>query len=205
MLVDDSIISIFFWQLLGRSVAPVPPIGQGSTLYDLRQGAALALTGQTLRDTLNSSTVELLTTYIGQGNERVFEKDIHVSLDNDTTRVNTMWMIDDVMAGGQQVSQYTQLRSDQKVAEEHNRGSQFTPMIAHWKSGDTALPSRPFVSFFQLYATASTINATVTPYHISISYPNATQEGTDRFQYLVGDIPAPYYASGEVVSCSNSA
>jgi hypothetical protein len=73
-------------------------------------------------------------------------------------------------------------------------------MIAHWKSGDTALPSRPFVSFFQLYATASTINATVSPNHISISYPNVTQEGTDRFQYLIEDIPAPYYASGEVVS-----
>jgi hypothetical protein len=75
-------------------------------------------------------------------------------------------------------------------------------MIAHWKSGDTALPTRPFVSFFQLYATASTVNATVTPNHISISYPNTTQEGTDRFQYLIGDIPAPYYASGNVVSHS---
>jgi hypothetical protein len=107
MLVDDSIISIFFWQLLGREIAPVAPIGQGSTLYDLRQGAALALIGQTLRDTVNSTTIAMLTTYIGEGNARVFEKDIRVSLDNDTTRVNTMWMTDDLMAGGQQVSQST--------------------------------------------------------------------------------------------------
>jgi hypothetical protein len=199
MLVDDSIISLFFWQLLGREVAPVAPIGQGSTLYDLRQGAAFALTGQTLRDTLDSSTIDMLTTYIGQGNQRLFEKDIRVSLDNDTTRVNTMWMIDDVMAGGQQVSPYAPLRANVQINEEYNRGSQFTPLITHWKSGDTALPSRPFVSFFQLYATASTINATVTPYHISISYPNTTQEGSDRFQYLIGDIPAPYYASGRIV------
>jgi hypothetical protein len=71
MLVDDSIISLFFWQLLGREVAPVAPIGQGSTLYDLRQGAAFALTGQTLRDTLDSSTIDMLTTYIGQGNQRL--------------------------------------------------------------------------------------------------------------------------------------
>ena len=97
------------------------------------------------------------------------------------------------------------LQADGQVAEVSNRGSQFTPLIAHWKSGDTALPSRPFVSFFQLYATASTINATVSPNRISISYPNVTQEGTDRFQYLIGDIPAPYYASGEVVSGNLSA
>jgi hypothetical protein len=103
MLVDDSIISIFFWQLLGRKVSPVAPIGQGSTLYDLRQGAAFALIGQTLRDTVNSTTIDMLTTYIGQGNQRVFEKDIRVSLHNDTKRINTMWMTDDLMAGGQQV------------------------------------------------------------------------------------------------------
>jgi len=205
MLVDDSIISIFFWQLLGRKVSPVAPIGQGSTLYDLRQGAAFALIGQTLRDTVDSTTVDMLTTYIGEGNQRVFEKDIRVSLDNDTTRVNTMWMVDDLMAGGQQVSEYMLSKLTEQVAEVSNRGSQFTPMITHWKSGDTALPSRPFVSFFQLYSTASTVNATVTPYHISISYPNATQEGTDRFQYLIGDIPAPYYASGEIVSIILSA
>jgi hypothetical protein len=105
MLVDDSIISIFFWQLLGREVAPVAPLGQASTLYDLRQGAAFALVGQTLRDTVDSSTVGMLTTYIGQGNQRVFEKNIRVSLDNDTTRVSTMWMTDDLMVGGQQVGQ----------------------------------------------------------------------------------------------------
>jgi hypothetical protein len=105
MLVDDSIISIFFWQLLGRKVSPVAPIGQVSTLYDLRQGAAFALIGQTLRDTVNSTTIDMLTTYIGQGNQRVFEKDIRVSLHNDTKRINTMWMTDDLMAGGQQVSE----------------------------------------------------------------------------------------------------
>jgi hypothetical protein len=114
MLVDDSIISIFFWQLLGRKVAPVAPIGQGSTLYDLRQGAAFALVGQTLRDTVDSSTVEMLTTYIGQGNQRLFEKDVRVSLDNDTTQVNTMWMTDDLMAGGQQVGQDTHSKLTQR-------------------------------------------------------------------------------------------
>lgn len=38
MLIDDNIISIFFWMLLGRDVSPVAPIGTDSAIYDLRQG-----------------------------------------------------------------------------------------------------------------------------------------------------------------------
>jgi hypothetical protein len=30
MLIDDNIISIFFWMLLGRDVSPVAPIGTDS-------------------------------------------------------------------------------------------------------------------------------------------------------------------------------
>jgi hypothetical protein len=102
MLIDDSIISNFFWLFLGRENAPVPPIGQGSTLYDLRQGVAFALVGQTLRDNVNSSTVARLMESVG-GNDRVFERGIRDSLHNDTTRINTAWMSENVMAGGQQV------------------------------------------------------------------------------------------------------
>ncbi|WVQ77870.1 hypothetical protein IAR50_007572 [Cryptococcus sp. DSM 104548] len=183
MLIDDSIISVFFWMLLGREVSPVAPIGMASTMYDLRQGAPFALVGSTLKQVLKENTVRKLVDRVGT-EDRLFERRIRVSLDNDTTRVNTAWVSENVMAGGQQ------------VAELYNRGSQFTPMITHWKSGDTLLPSRPYVSFFQLYATASTINATVTPWHVSVSYPNTTQEGTDVFQYLIGDIPAPFWAEG---------
>lgn len=185
-LVDDSIVTLFFWLLLGRDKAPVAPIGQGSTIYDLRQGAAFALVGQTLRDHVTTSTVQKLVTPVDQ--DRVFTRGIRDSLDNTTTRINTAWVSKNVMAGGQQ------------VAEIYNRGSQFTPMIAHWKSGNTALASRPYVSFFQLYDTSATVNATVAPYHISISYPNTTISGSDRFEYLIGDIPAPYWASGQNVS-----
>ncbi|RSH90988.1 hypothetical protein EHS25_010164 [Saitozyma podzolica] len=184
MLIDDNIISIFFWMLLGRDVSPVAPIGTDSAIYDLRQGASFALVGQTLRDTLNQTILDSLVTPVGDV-DRLFTRGIRVSLDNDTTRVNTAWVNENVMAGGQQ------------VAELYNRGSQFTPMILHWKSGNTTMPSRPYVSFFQLYATASTINATVTPWHIEVSYPNTTQAGTDVFEYLIGDIPAPYWAAGQ--------
>jgi len=81
--------------------SPVPPIGQESATYDLRQGAALALLGQTLRDTLNSSTIAKLTAPVTD--DRVFTRGIRVSLDNDTTRINTAWVSDTLMAGGQQV------------------------------------------------------------------------------------------------------
>lgn len=154
-------------------------------------GAAFALVGQTLRDTLNQTILDSLVTPVGDV-DRLFTRGIRVSLDNDTTRVNTAWVNENVMAGGQQ------------VAELYNRGSQFTPMILHWKSGNTTMPSRPYVSFFQLYATASTINATVTPWHIEVSYPNNTQAGTDVFEYLIGDIPAPYWAAGQNVSATST-
>jgi hypothetical protein len=81
--------------------SPVPPIGQESATYDLRQGAARALLGQTLRDTLNSSTIAKLTAPVTD--DRVFTRGIRVSLDNDTTRINTAWVSDKLMAGGQQV------------------------------------------------------------------------------------------------------
>lgn len=154
---------------------------------DASLAASFALLGQTLRDTLDPKTVDKLVTHVGN-DDRVFTNGIRDSLDNDTTRINTAWVSQHVMAGGQQ------------VAELYNRGSQYTPMIAHWKSGNTSDPGRPYVSFFQLYATASTINATVTPSHISVTYPNITQSGTDTFQYLIGDIPAPYWASGNQAS-----
>jgi hypothetical protein len=38
MLIDNNIISIWFWQLLGRDRSPVPPLGMTSTIYDMRQG-----------------------------------------------------------------------------------------------------------------------------------------------------------------------
>lgn len=122
--------------------------------------------------------------------DRNLTRGIRVSLHNDTTRWNTAWVSPNVMAGGQ------------KVAELYNRGSQFAPMIAHWKSGDTSDAQRPYVSFFQLYATASTIDAVVTPWHISVAYPNTTQAGTDVFQFLIGDIPTPYWAAGNNVGCA---
>lgn len=87
-----------------------------------------------------------------------------------------------------------------QVAELYNRGNQFTPLIVHWKSGNTSLASRPYVSFFQLYDTASTVNVTVTPYHLSVTYPITTLAGTTYFRYLIGDIPAPYWAAGQNVS-----
>lgn len=147
--------------------------------------------GQTLRDTLEPSTIDKLVTPVGS-DDRLLFKGIRDSLDNDTTRINTAWLSDNIMAGGQQ------------VAELYNRGSQYTPMIAHWKSGNTSLEQRPYVSFFQLYATASTVNATITPCHISVAYPNTTQTGTDVFQYLIGDIPAPYWAAQQQVSVADS-
>ncbi|ODN97951.1 hypothetical protein I350_07588 [Cryptococcus amylolentus CBS 6273] len=191
MLIDHNIITVFFWILLGRPQSPVAPVGMSSSMYDLRQGAAFALVGQTLKEVLEESTIRKLVQRLGGGEgDRVFERRVRVSLDNGTERVNSVWMNENVMAGGQQ------------VAEEFNRGPQFTPLILHWKSGTTSLAERPYVSFFQLYATASTINATVTPWHVSVSYPNRTegQEGTGVFQYLIGDIPAPFWKEGNNVS-----
>ena len=88
--------------LLGRPDSPVAPIGQESATYDLRQGAAFALLGQTLRDTINSTTIAKLTAPVD--NDREFDRNIRVSLDNTTIRHNTAWVSRNLMAGGQQVT-----------------------------------------------------------------------------------------------------
>ncbi|KAL7423396.1 hypothetical protein Q5752_002700 [Cryptotrichosporon argae] len=190
MLYDDAIITLWFWILLGRPDAPVATISIESTLYDVRQGAAFALLGSTLRDTLNQTVIDKLVTPITE--DRVFTRGIRASLDNDTTRVNTAWVSENVMAGGQQ------------VAELYNRGSQFTPVIAHWKSGNTSLAARPFVSWFSLYPTASTLNATVEPWKIQVTYPNTTQDGTDVFTWYIADIPPPFWYANETMDGFNN-
>lgn len=108
------------------------------------------------------------------------------------------------MPGGQQVLMLRLIcwmsLIRKQLAEEVARGSQFAPMIVHWKNADTSMPSRPYVSFSQLYPTTTTINTTVTPGHIVIIYPNTKQPGSDTFEYLIGDLPATFWASGENVS-----
>ena len=76
----------------------------------------------------------------------------------------------------------------------------YRPLIAHWKAAESATPERPHVAFFQLYPTATTINATVTKNHVRITYPNTTQAGTDRMQFYIVGIPAEYNNAGKVVS-----
>jgi hypothetical protein len=73
-------------------------------------------------------------------------------------------------------------------------------LIAHWKAAASADPERPNVAYFQLYPSATTINATVTKNHVRITYPNTTQPGTDRMEFRIAGIPLQYYQEGKVVS-----
>ena len=78
------------------------------------------------------------------------------------------------------------------------RSQQFVPTIVHWASDAEHKPF-PFNGYFSLYPTASTIKAVATPNKLVVSYPNATQAGSDTFQFMIVGIPPAWNLAGNVV------
>jgi hypothetical protein len=91
-------------------------------------------------------------------------------------RTATTWISAPLMIGGVTVN------------ETVVRGQQFVPAIVQW-AGDKDHTPNPYMTFFTLYPTASTIDAVASANHISISYPNTTQDGTDIFTFAIEQIP----------------
>lgn len=79
------------------------------------------------------------------------------------------------------------------------RSTQNVPAIVHWASDPSHKPF-PYNGFFALSPTASTIKAVATPNRLVISYPNATQAGSDTFQFMIVGIPPQWNLAGNVVS-----
>lgn len=172
----SAVLPLWFWGLFGYAHAPEPNKMELDLIYDATQGAAFALTISTLEKYISNSTHLALQTPPTATEERFINATIAESLYNDTTRTATSWMSKSLMVGGMQ------------LAETTVRGHQFVPAIVHW-AGDGAHKPFPYISFFSLYPTATTLTAVASRNHLSISYPDTSQAGTDSFQFMLSNMP----------------
>lgn len=186
MTVHSAVLSLWWWGLFGREYGGQPPLGDVDLLYDVAQGAALAQLMDTAAQYISNETAAALKATGTWTGSRLLNKTIRSSLDTDVLRVATSYVSAEVMVGGV------------TVAEDVNRGAQFVPAIVHWAADPQRTPS-PGVGFFSLYPSASTIDAVAGERSLTVSYPNATQEGTGIFTFAVSGIPFNWTLSGKLV------
>ncbi|KAF1924614.1 uncharacterized protein M421DRAFT_278083 [Didymella exigua CBS 183.55] len=182
----SSIVSMFFWGMFGHSHGPQPPKLDGDLLFDIAQGAAIALVIDTVKSIIPSDVQEKLRgTFTGP--DRHLNKTIYDELGGAHPRIATSWMSRELMIGGQQ------------LAEQKNRGDQFVPAIVHW-AGDKSRTPFPLSTFFSLYPSASSIHAVAEPNRLTVSYPNTTQEGSDIFTFALSNVPPSWTLGGHAVT-----
>lgn len=174
---NSAVIDYFWWGLFGYGVGPQPNKLEADLLFDVAQGAALALVMDAVADHISKKDLNWLGSKGHWDGERMITKSVPDALGADAdVRVITSWMTAPLMVGAQQ------------VAETKNRGEQYVPAIVQW-AGDKSHTPRPYMALFSLYPTASTINAVAGPNRLEISYPNTTQEGTDIFTFVLAQLP----------------
>ncbi|KAL0940522.1 uncharacterized protein CTRU02_203285 [Colletotrichum truncatum] len=187
MTKHSSILPMYWWAIFGREYGPQPPKGEGDLLFDASQGAAVSLVAETVSKFISDSTAAALKAKGPWSGSRLVTKTVKEELDTDETRTVTSWISAPLMVGGQ------------KLSEEKNRGNQFVPAIVHWAS-DPAHKPWPYVGFFVLYPSASTIDAVAGEKSLSVSYPNKTQEGSDIFTFALSGIPPSWTLGGETIT-----
>ncbi|KUI70719.1 hypothetical protein VM1G_06355 [Cytospora mali] len=187
MTAHSAVLSLWWWGMFGREYGGQPPLGESDLLYDVTQGAAIALVSDVvLKYISNDTSTSLRATGKWMG-ERFLNKTVRESLDTDVLRVATSWLSAEVMIGGM------------SLAETVNRGGQFVPAIVHWASDPEKKPY-PYVGFFSLYPSASTVTAIAGPNSLTVSYPDVTQDGTQLFTFAVSGIPPGLTFSGKQIA-----
>ncbi|KAF2004258.1 hypothetical protein P154DRAFT_543410 [Amniculicola lignicola CBS 123094] len=184
MPTHSAILGQYWWGMFGYEKAPVPWKGNDDFRYDLAQGPSLALIMSTVKAVITSDIKKKLFTPIK--GERLLKKIIREDLNTDVLRYADSWLTNEMMIGGE------------TLAEDINRGKQFTPAIVHWASDPSHIPF-PYGGWFSLYPTASTITTNVTARSLVVSYPNTTQDGTNVFTYMISGIPPTWNLAGNVV------
>ncbi|CAG8296788.1 unnamed protein product [Penicillium olsonii] len=174
---NSAVIDYFWWGLFGYGVGPQPNKLEADLLFDVAQGAALALIMDVVAENISEEDLTWLGSKGHWDGERMITKRVPDALGHDAdVRVTTSWMSAPLMIGAQQ------------VAETVNRGKQYVPAIVQW-AGDQSHTPHPYMALFSLYPTASTIDAVAGPNSLEISYPNRTQEGTDIFTFVLAQLP----------------
>ena len=170
-------IDYFWWGLFGYGVGPQPNKLEADLLFDVSQGAALALVMDVVAEHISNEDLTWLGSREYWDGERMITKRVPDALGtDDEVRVVTSWITAPLMIGAQ------------KVTETTNRGQQYVPAIVQW-AGDKAHTPRPYMALFSLFPTASTIDAIAGPNSLEISYPNTTQEGTNIFTFVLAQLP----------------
>ncbi|TDZ25184.1 hypothetical protein Cob_v001771 [Colletotrichum orbiculare MAFF 240422] len=187
MTKHSSILPMYLWAMYGRDVGPQPVRGEGDLTYDGSQGAAIALVADTVLRHISNGTAGALRAKGPWSGTRSLARRVKEELGTDATRTTTSWVSAPLMVGGQQ------------LAETKNRGDQFVPAIVHWAS-DPAHEPFPYVGFFLLYPSASTITAVAGERSLSVSYPNRTQEGSDIFTFALSGIPPSWTLGGKSIT-----
>lgn len=177
MVSNSAVVDYFWWGLYGYGTGPQPNKLESDLLFDVSQGAALALIMDVVAEHISEEDNSWLKADKSWDGERMITKKIPDALGDDAaTRTVTTWMSAPLMIGAQQVN------------ETVNRGEQYVPAIVQW-AGDKNHNPHPYMSFFSLYPTASTIDAIAGPNSLEISYPNTTQDGTDIFTFVLAQLP----------------
>lgn len=190
MTMHSAVLSLWWWGLFGHEYGGQAPLGDVDLLYDVAQGAALALVMDTAAQYISDETAAALQETGKWTGTRFLNKTIQGDLSSeadDVWRVATSWLSAEVMIGAETTGDTT------------NRGAQFVPAIVHWASDPNKTPS-PYVGFFSLYPSASTIDAVAGEGTLTVSYPNTTQEGTDIFTFAVSGIPPSWTLAGNVIT-----
>lgn len=191
LTMHSAVLPLWWWGLYGREYGGQAPLGDADLLYDVAQGAALALVMDTAAKYISEDTATALKASGSWNGTRWLNKTIRGDLTSEEEgvwRVATSWLSAPVMIGAQ------------KTGDTTNRGVQFVPAIVHWASDPNKTPS-PYVGFFSLYPSASTIDASVDEDGVlTVSYPNTTQEGTDLFTFAVSGIPPSWTLAGNLVT-----
>lgn len=190
MTTHSAILTMWFWAIFGHGYGPQPPKGEADLLYDIAQGAQIALVAEEAAQYMpDDVATQLKGTFTGP--DRFLNRSIKEDLTTDYVRVATSWISKPLMIGAE------------SIAETENRGDQFVPAIVHWASDPDHKPF-PYVGFFSLYPTASTIDAVAGPGTLSISYPNRTQEGSDIFTFALSGVAPKWLLEGNRVHGFNN-
>lgn len=176
MVTNSAVVDYFWWGLFGYG-GPQPNKLEADLLYDVTQGSALALVVDVVAAHISKNDSAWLQSQGDWSGERLITKKVPDALGPEAeVRVVTSWISSTLMIGAEQVN------------ETVNRGQQYVPAIVQW-AGDRNHKPHPYMTFFSLYPTASTIDAVAGPNSLDISYPNTTQDGTDIFTFALAQVP----------------
>lgn len=182
----SQILSMVLWGLYGRDVGGQPLLGEGDLLYDVAQGASFALLMDVISPTVSKKAHKVFATKGKWKGSRFINKTVYEDLESENPRFVTSWLTSELMIGGQVVN------------ETKNRGDQYVPAIVQWASDPERKPY-PYMGFFSLYPSASTLHAEATPNRLTVSYPNTTQDGTNLFTFALTGIPPSWTLGGKNV------